>query len=341
MEHFSLPHTTIKVGFPKAHIIRPNGDATPSGVTPDVKLDCGDELACVLRFVQNHRSQQSAVMLVHNARHKFVNEEITQPVHYNLTTTEGVDAGQYNEALTFAQRQLRELLSLEFNVLPKLNVVITKTSEDRKQYSNQELTKPFLLLSEDLLLQKKGGRVNLSDVVAHEACHLWLISLAEEKGIPQLKRELPSYGHGEFNDWFDEMVAVSCEGEALQQQRTEQNFELIPLKEYLTQQHPVYEQLQAQIAEALAARNSKGESPQTVIKMTVDKPDFGRYYRQSALFYIFLQSRHQQLTTDEWFAIAQAKSPEEQAKGLGYPTMRELEQAFLNFISEWKQPITK
>ena len=35
METFTLPKTGISVGFPKAHIIRPNGDRTPGEVTPD------------------------------------------------------------------------------------------------------------------------------------------------------------------------------------------------------------------------------------------------------------------------------------------------------------------
>ncbi|MDX1678057.1 S41 family peptidase [Arsukibacterium sp.] len=39
METFTLSHTGIVVGYPKALIIRPNGDAKPAGVTPDVLLD--------------------------------------------------------------------------------------------------------------------------------------------------------------------------------------------------------------------------------------------------------------------------------------------------------------
>ncbi|RIJ32443.1 S41 family peptidase [Henriciella mobilis] len=38
MEQFTLPNTGFPVGFPKAHIIRPNGDETPHPVTPDVPL---------------------------------------------------------------------------------------------------------------------------------------------------------------------------------------------------------------------------------------------------------------------------------------------------------------
>ena len=39
MEQFKLPVTGIVVGFPKAHIIRPNGEAKPRGVVPDVALE--------------------------------------------------------------------------------------------------------------------------------------------------------------------------------------------------------------------------------------------------------------------------------------------------------------
>jgi hypothetical protein len=35
METFTLPHTGITVGFPKAHIIRPSGEKKSDGVTPD------------------------------------------------------------------------------------------------------------------------------------------------------------------------------------------------------------------------------------------------------------------------------------------------------------------
>ncbi len=38
MEHFTLPETGIKVGFPKAFILRPNGDKTVRGVVPDIHI---------------------------------------------------------------------------------------------------------------------------------------------------------------------------------------------------------------------------------------------------------------------------------------------------------------
>jgi C-terminal processing protease CtpA/Prc len=38
METFELPKTGLKVGFPKANIIRPNGDLTPRGVVPDITI---------------------------------------------------------------------------------------------------------------------------------------------------------------------------------------------------------------------------------------------------------------------------------------------------------------
>lgn len=39
MERFTLPHTGIAVGFPKARIVRPNGDLRSRGVTPDIRID--------------------------------------------------------------------------------------------------------------------------------------------------------------------------------------------------------------------------------------------------------------------------------------------------------------
>ena len=38
METFTLPRTGIVVGYPKARILRPNGDAKPRGVVPDVAI---------------------------------------------------------------------------------------------------------------------------------------------------------------------------------------------------------------------------------------------------------------------------------------------------------------
>jgi hypothetical protein len=38
MEHFALPKTGFRVGFPKAHIIRPSGDERTGGVVPDIPI---------------------------------------------------------------------------------------------------------------------------------------------------------------------------------------------------------------------------------------------------------------------------------------------------------------
>lgn len=38
MEHFTLENSGFRVGYPKARILRPSGDATPRGVVPDVAL---------------------------------------------------------------------------------------------------------------------------------------------------------------------------------------------------------------------------------------------------------------------------------------------------------------
>lgn len=57
METFTLDHSRLIVGFPKALIVRPSGDLTPRGVHPDVRLKApvvqtpADEL---LRAVQTH-----------------------------------------------------------------------------------------------------------------------------------------------------------------------------------------------------------------------------------------------------------------------------------------------
>ena len=39
MEQFTLPRSGITVGYPKAYIVRPNGDETPRGVVPDIAIE--------------------------------------------------------------------------------------------------------------------------------------------------------------------------------------------------------------------------------------------------------------------------------------------------------------
>ena len=60
MEQFALPRTGLVVGYPKAHIIRPNGDERSAPLTPDVRLpapqlgDTGDNvLDAALAHVQS------------------------------------------------------------------------------------------------------------------------------------------------------------------------------------------------------------------------------------------------------------------------------------------------
>ncbi|WMS85645.1 S41 family peptidase [Pleionea litopenaei] len=65
MEHFKLTHTGIQVGYPKALIIRPNGEAQPDGVTPDViipnyqaRLTREKRLKQVLAFLKSSRLEK-------------------------------------------------------------------------------------------------------------------------------------------------------------------------------------------------------------------------------------------------------------------------------------------
>lgn len=39
MERFELPHSSFRVGYPKAHVIRPNGEASLHPLTPDVVIE--------------------------------------------------------------------------------------------------------------------------------------------------------------------------------------------------------------------------------------------------------------------------------------------------------------
>lgn len=56
MEKFSLKNTGIEVGFPKALIVRPNGDKSPEGVTPDYHIPMAFE---------SNAAQQQLIQTIH------------------------------------------------------------------------------------------------------------------------------------------------------------------------------------------------------------------------------------------------------------------------------------
>ncbi|RTE86564.1 MULTISPECIES: S41 family peptidase [Gammaproteobacteria] len=62
METFTLENTGISVGYPKALIVRPNGNPVADGVTPDIQLECPEgsgeaALSCLREFILEQRVQ--------------------------------------------------------------------------------------------------------------------------------------------------------------------------------------------------------------------------------------------------------------------------------------------
>ena len=61
MEHFSLPYSGFVVGYPKAHIIRPNGDSHSHPVTPDISINVpsvrGSEDVMLEALIQRLRAE--------------------------------------------------------------------------------------------------------------------------------------------------------------------------------------------------------------------------------------------------------------------------------------------
>jgi C-terminal processing protease CtpA/Prc len=60
MEHFTLRRTGVKVGFPKARIVRPSGSQIERGVVPDMPIptpvvtgEKDEVLRAALRWLQN------------------------------------------------------------------------------------------------------------------------------------------------------------------------------------------------------------------------------------------------------------------------------------------------
>lgn len=247
-------------------------------------------------------------------------------------TLQGSSENDYKPALDAAAQQLASLLNLTPSELPALTIVANRNSSESDAYQGQA----DLVLADDLLAKKQRGDETMASVIAHEVCHLWLIELAKSHGLAQTKQGyLPSYGHSQFNDWFDEMAAVRCEQGDLAERRLATDFTFIPLATYLTQIHPVYERMQAQITAAVAAQKAKkqnGEAQQTVLKMTVEDDNFADFYQQSAYFAAFLSTLDTQLELGDWFALAQQADPERVAKQLNFENLAEMEQAFYQYI---------
>jgi len=62
MEHFTLPHSGFRIGYPKALIIRPNGDEHAHPLSPDVRLatpQVGDQGDVVLEAAVAHVEGQT------------------------------------------------------------------------------------------------------------------------------------------------------------------------------------------------------------------------------------------------------------------------------------------
>lgn len=248
-------------------------------------------------------------------------------------TLQGNTIHDYQPSLEQATKQLAQLLAIEPSEIPHLQIVLNKTATENQNYQQSAPHEPLLILSEDLLEKKQRANETMASVVAHEACHLWLIELAKQRGLEQVKQGyLPSYGHSQLNDWFDEMVAVACEQGALAEQRRQADFSFIPLATYLTQMHPVYERMQAQIAAAVAAQKAKKSGGQSVVKLTVEDENFADFYRQSAYFAEFLMGQPEQISIDKWLHLAQEKDPEIVAIKLGFKNLAEFEQTFYQFI---------
>ena len=254
-----------------------------------------------------------------------------QRAPYRFDFIEVTEQAEYIGALNTAQQSLLELFADPSLNLPPLHLVLTATSEQRKEVDASAFQRPFLVLSEDLLEKKATSSASMADVVAHEACHLWLIALAEQMGIEQQRGQIPKYGHAQFNDWFDEMVAVRCEGENLSSQRLKADFEPIPLAEYFTQTHPVYAQIEAQIAAIIAAKKAQQQS-QSVIKISTSETAAIDFYYQSAHLAEFILSQKQLLSLTTWFTVGMSNEPEVIAKQLGFNSLAAMQQSFNDYL---------
>lgn len=253
----------------------------------------------------------------------------------NFYTTEQLYSDKWAETLDYALAQYQSLLYKPKKIDVYLVKSKTQASELRQQ--KQISQNQQLVLSLESIASKKHQYNTEFSTISHELCHLWLISSVEEKGLLQQKDPMgiPAYGHANVNDWIDESVATQCEFGEIAASRTSEVFNLVPLKEFLNQENPVFSAMKHQILAAL--KSSQGQ--QVVISQEVDDSASIVFYQQSTWFRHYLRYR----LGDNIYRDLVQKIVQQQdvlrylLKALGYSNWQEVDADFAAFINARNQ----
>ncbi|RUO42057.1 hypothetical protein CWE22_07900 [Pseudidiomarina aestuarii] len=255
---------------------------------------------------------------------------------FNLIAPEAYQT-EIDSALTTAQKRFAQW----FGEPELIDVVLTEDIEAMQAVDVTKLAPLRLVFARQVLAAKQRDNQTLGSVLAHEVCHLWFIEWVKSQGFEQERLQpLPAYGHSAIPDWFDEVVAVGCEGTEMANMRRTMDFELVPMHTYMTQIHPVYAQIKAQIQAQLAARSdAEKKSGQAVFSMQLDDDAPRHFYRQSAWMSDFISSQKTESFSAQWLSqfVTAGSNPDQQAEALGFSSAAALEQSFTEFV-QYQRP---
>ena len=213
----------------------------------------------------------------------------------------------FGENNTDLLREKSELLTAidifddKFGPSTKLDVALMNSQMGLFQLDKSELSDRLLpFLSYQGLVNNQGMEANKADkynVIAHEACHMLLINQVEEKGLNYKSNGEMSYGHGLLPDWYDEMAAVICENQALNDMRLTSGIQdFIPFDKFFIMENPAFTMIKEKIKKMmkLQSKNNNNNNGSLVAAIEIDDNDGQlpvQFYQQVALFHHFLSEK--------------------------------------------------
>jgi len=211
----------------------------------------------------------------------------------------------FGEKNTDLLREKSELLTAidifddNFGPSTKLDVALMNSQMGLFQLDKRELSDQLLpFLSYQGLVNNEGIEANKADkynIIAHETCHMLLINQVEKKGLKYKSNGEMSYGHGLLPDWYDEMAAVICENQALNDMRLTsdiQNF--IPFDKFFIMENPAFTMIKEKMKKMMQQQGKSNNNGSLVVAIEVDDNDGQlpvQFYQQVALFHHFLSEK--------------------------------------------------
>ncbi len=235
-----------------------------SGLSDDMIKQLTQQLQSSMAQKQPKSQQQLAAF--------FDNYRVIKNDHYHLWVPINYQAQQeiieLNRAVAVFQR------SFDMHFQP-LQVVLFHDVKDI-EYTGWQKFKGQTVLPFMTNINNLSTDINVSKAIGHEACHLFLTSIADQKITH--KSDQANYGHASMPDWFDEAVAVSCEGPELQKKRRQHFAKLekkTSLQKFVTQAHPLMAGLQSSFKDMYNKKTENGDDKQgmKIITLKLDDND--------------------------------------------------------------------